>query len=76
MQICAGAGMDWREAEKHPDADTGQPLDLLPKLALQSGALCPEVSSIPKDHTLPTSQGSLVQLNPSPPRCLCVCLSV
>ena len=65
MQICAGAGMGWREAEKYPDADTDPPLNLLPKLTSQSGALCPEVSFIPKDHTLPTSQESQVPGLPS-----------
>ena len=76
MQICAEAGMGWQEAEKYPEADTDPPLNLLPKLTSQSGALCPEVSFIPKDRTLPTPQESLVQLNPPPPRCLSLCLSV
>lgn len=69
------------EAEKHPDADTDQPLDPVPQSQsrLVIWALCSEVSSILKITPSPPPQKALLSLTPhhlSVSLSVSICLSV
>ena len=77
MQICAGAGIGWREAEAQPDGDRPAVGPCSPMSPCNLGPCAQEIALHAKIAPSAPSQESPLQINPYQlSDSLCVCLSV